>query len=131
MLSVQILTLIGLAWYAIETMKIRTAAQQQVKASLDLIKAATDQVEGMSKPCLTLWGEVREGADAILEMHGAVGNIVARPDGGSYVALNIGNGVALNVQYSFTRLANDPLLEGGVGTLSSASPSLCPSSFAG
>ncbi len=108
MLSVQILTLIGLAWYAIETMKIRTAAQQQVKASLDLIKAATDQVEGMSKPCLTLWGEVREGADAILEMHGAVGNIVARPDGGSYVALNIGNGVALNVQYSFTRLANDP-----------------------
>jgi len=60
----------------------------------------------MSKPCLALLGELRDGTDAILDMHGAVGNIVARADGGSYVVINMGNGVALNVRYRFTR-AND------------------------
>lgn len=108
MLCVQILALIGLFWYVIETMKMRTLAQSQLKTSLDLIKAATDQVEGMSKPCLALWGELRAGADAILEMHGAVGNIIARADQGSYVAVNIGNGVALNIRYRFTRPNDDP-----------------------
>jgi hypothetical protein len=102
-LGVQVLGLIGLFWYVTETMKIRSASQQQVQASLDLIKAATDQVEGMSKPCLTFWGQLRDGADAILDIHGAVGNIVAAADRGSYVVLNIGNGVALNVRYHFTR----------------------------
>jgi hypothetical protein len=102
-LCVQILALIGLVWYAFETMKIRKVAQSQLQTSLDLIKAATDQVEGMSKPCLTLWGELRDGADTILGMDGAVGNIIARPDQGSYVAHNIGNGVALNIRYHFTR----------------------------
>ena len=94
MLGVQILALIGLICYAVETMKIRKASQQQV--------------EGMSKPCLTLWGELRDGNDAILEMHGAVGNIIAAADGGSYVVQNIGNGVALNVRYRFTRPNDDP-----------------------
>jgi hypothetical protein len=107
-LVVQFLALIGLFWYVLETMKIRTAAQSQVKASLDLIKSATDQVEGMSKPCLTLRGELRDGVDVILEMHGAAGNIIARADQGSYVAQNIGNGVALNVRYSFTRPEDNP-----------------------
>jgi hypothetical protein len=37
-----------------------------------------------------------------------LGNVVARPDGGSYVVQNIGNGVALNVRYRFTRPNNDP-----------------------
>lgn len=106
-LFIQFLGLVGLFWYVSETMKIRKAAQQQVKASLDLIRAAIAQVEGMSKPCLTLWGDLRDGADAILEMHGAVGNVVARADQGNYVVQNIGNGVALNVRYRFTRL-NDP-----------------------
>jgi|SRR5579859_327336 len=103
MLCVQSLAFIGLIWYAIETMKIRLAAQRQVEASLDLVKAATAQVEGMSKPCLTLWGDLRDGNDVILEMHRAAGNIVARADQGSYVVQNIGNGVALNVRYRFTR----------------------------
>jgi hypothetical protein len=103
MLCIQILALVGLTWYAIETMKIRKAAQRQVETSLDLIKAATAQVEGMSKPCLTFWGDLRDGAGAILEMHGAVGNVVARADQGNYVVQNIGNGVALNVRYQFTR----------------------------
>jgi len=84
-LVVQVLGLLGLLWYVTETMKIRRASQKQV--------------EGMSKPCLTFWGELRDGTDAILEMHGAVGNIVAAADGGSYVVLNIGNGVALNIRY--------------------------------
>jgi hypothetical protein len=103
MLGVQVVGLLVLFWYVIETRNIRNAAQQQVATSLDLIKAATNQVEGMSKPCLTFWGDLRDGADAILEMHGAAGNIVARPDQGNYVVLNIGNGVALNVRYHFTR----------------------------
>jgi hypothetical protein len=102
MLTVQVLGLIGLFWYVIETMKIRRTAQEQVATSLDLIKAATAQVEGMSKPCLTFWGELRDGTDAIIGTHGAVGNIVARPDQGNYVVHNIGNGVALNVRYRFT-----------------------------
>lgn len=89
MLGVQILALIGLIYYAFETTKIRRASQQQVEA--------------MSKPCLTLWGELRDGADPILEMHEAVGNIIAAADQGSYVVQNIGNGVALNVRYQFTR----------------------------
>ena len=62
MLGVQILALIALIWYAVETMKIRKAAQQQT--------------EGTSKPCLTLWGDLREGADVILEMDGVAGNIL-------------------------------------------------------
>jgi hypothetical protein len=108
MLGVQILALIGLFLYVIETKKMRTLAQSQLKTSLDLIKAATDQVEGMSKPCLTLWGELRDGADAILGMDGAIGNIIAAADRGSYVVQNIGNGVALNVRYRFTRPNDDP-----------------------
>jgi Ca2+/H+ antiporter len=79
MLGVQILALIGLIWYVIETMKIRKTAQRQLQTSLDLIKAATAQVEGMSKPCLTFWGDLRDGADAILEMHDAVGNVLPGP----------------------------------------------------
>jgi hypothetical protein len=108
MLCVQVLALIGLFWYVIETRKMRTLAQEQLKTSLDLIKAATDQVEGMSKPCLTLWGDLREGADVILAMDGAVGNIIAAANEGSYVVQNIGNGVALNVRYHFTRPNEGP-----------------------
>ena len=108
MLVVQILGVLGLFWYVIETMKIRRTGQQQLQTSLDLIKAATAQVEGMSKPCLSFWGELRDGKDVILEKHGAVGNIVAHADGGSYVIQNIGNGVALNIKYRFPRPNHEP-----------------------
>lgn len=108
MLCIQVLALGGLFWYVFETRKIRRLAQTQLQTSLDLIEAATNQVEGMSKPCLTLWGELREGADAILNMDGAIGNIIAAADHGSYVALNIGNGVALNIRYRFTRPNDNP-----------------------
>ena len=106
MLFVQVLGLAGLIWYVIETMKIRRTAQRQVEVSLDLMRAANAQVEGMSKPCLTLWGDLRDGADAILNMNDAVGNVVARANEGNYVVQNIGNGIALNIRYLFSR-AND------------------------
>ena len=54
-------------------------------------------------------GELRDGADAILEMNGAVGNIIARPDQGSFIiAEDLGNGAALNVRYRFSRPDDNP-----------------------
>jgi hypothetical protein len=66
-----------------------------------------DQVEGLSKPCLTLYSGLRDGADAIMAMNGAVGNTVARGDQGSFVLQNIGNGIALNVRYQFLRVPRE------------------------
>ena len=71
-------------------------------------KPPSDQVEGTSKPCIMILGELRDGADAILEMNGAVGNIIARPDQGSFIIQNIGNGAALNVRYRFSRPDDNP-----------------------
>jgi hypothetical protein len=88
--AVGVITLGVLFWYAWETMRLR--------------KAATDQVEAMSKPCLTLWAKLRNQDDAILEMDGAVGALVARGDGANFVVQNIGTGVALNVTYRFNNL---------------------------
>jgi len=103
MLIVQGLAFIGLIFYCIETLRLRKTSENQVKISQDLIDAAMDQVEGLSKPCLTFAGILRDGADAILEMHGATGNITAAQDQGSYMVQNIGNGVALNIRYVFPR----------------------------
>jgi hypothetical protein len=108
MLVVQFLGLLGLVWYTIETHKMRKAAQKQVEISQVLIKTAMDQVEGLSKPCLTIWSDLRDPSDIILEAGRAVGNTVARGDQGSFVLQNIGNGVALNVSYRFKQ-TNDPL----------------------
>jgi hypothetical protein len=79
-----------LVWYTIETMRLRTVA--------------TDQVEAMSKPCLTIWADLRDPTDAILEMDDAVGGTVARGDDGNFVVQNIGTGVALNVRYHFNSI---------------------------
>src|SRR4030081_3795544 len=95
MLIVQSLALIGLAIYCLETYKIR--------------RASIDQIESQAKPCITFWAQLRDGADAILAMHGATGNLVVQPDGGSYVIQNLGNGLALNLKYHITR---DPLALG-------------------
>src|SRR6267378_4598687 len=108
-LVVQTLALIGLSAYCIETYKIRVASQKQIDVSQNLLKISMDQVEGFSKPCITFWSELRNGQDVILEMHGATGNLVARPDGGSYVIHNLGNGLALNLRYYVTR--NNPQLD--------------------
>jgi hypothetical protein len=103
-LAVQVLALVGLIWYAWETRGMRKASQDQVEVSQGLMNAAMAQVEGLSKPCLTLWSGLRDGADAILNTHGAVGNTIAQSDHGSFVVQNIGNGVALNVSYRFVQL---------------------------
>jgi hypothetical protein len=101
LLIVQILGLLALIWYVYETFKLRKAAQRQVEISQGLIEAAMDQVEGLSKPCLTLCGELRDDMDTIVGMHGAVGRTTARADQGHFIVQNIGNGVALNVRYRF------------------------------
>jgi len=108
MLSVQAFALIGLIWYCVETRRLRRASQDQVRISQDLIKASLDQVESSAKPCLTFWSDLRDGPDVILDMHGAVGSLVTRADQGSFVIHNIGNGVALNLQYFITRPNNIP-----------------------
>jgi hypothetical protein len=103
MLIVQTLGVIGLGIYCFETYKIRKASQDQVAASQRIIQAAMEQVEGLSKPCIAFSAQLRDGADAILQMHGAVGNLIVLPDGGSYQIQNIGNGPALNLKYFFAR----------------------------
>jgi hypothetical protein len=103
MLVVQTVALIGLLIYCAETFKIRKASQDQVEVSQRLFKSSMDQVEALSRPCITFLAELRDGADAILEMHGAAGSLIARPDQGSYVIHNIGNGLALNLKYYITR----------------------------
>lgn len=103
MLIVQTLGVIGLVVYCVETYKIRKASQDQVRTSQKLIKASLDQVEGSLKPCIAFDAQLRDGADAILRMHGAVGNLIVEADGGNYVIRNIGNGPALNLKYFFTR----------------------------
>jgi hypothetical protein len=92
-LIVASLTLSALIWYALETRRLRIAAQ--------------DQLEALAKPCLTLWADLRDPSDAILSMHQAVGNTIIRDEGGRFVVQNIGNGVALNVRYTFRTLDPD------------------------
>ena len=103
MLVVQTLGIIGLGIYCVETYKIRKASQEQVTASQKIIKAARDQAEGSLRPCITFGARLRDETDAILEMDGAVGNLVVQPDQGKYVIHNGGNGAALNIRYFFTR----------------------------
>jgi hypothetical protein len=107
MLVIQSLALGGLIWYTWVTRGIRKSSQDQVRVSQDLIKVAMDQVEGLSKPCLTLYSGLRDRMDAIGDMRGAVGNTVARGDQGSFVLQNIGNGIALNVCYQFLRVPRE------------------------
>ena len=95
-------TLGVLVWYAIETWKLRKAAEDQIRISHDLLKAANDQAEGVSKPCLTIRAQLRDASHTILDMDGAVGGTVVDDEQGQYVALNIGTGVALNVSYQFS-----------------------------
>ena len=98
MLIVQVIGLGGLFWYAWETREMRKASQEQVNISQALIRAAMDQIEGLSKPCLTLCGDLRDPGDAIwaASTQGAVGGTIARNTDGKFVVQNIGNGVALN-----------------------------------
>jgi hypothetical protein len=79
-----------LIWYAFETMKLR--------------RAAMEQVESMAKPCVTLCAELRDQADAILDMEGAVGAMIVKTRDAQFLVQNIGTGIALNVSYQFRNL---------------------------
>lgn len=100
LLILALFTFLTLVWYAIETKRLRRAAE--------------DQLEALAKPCLTLATELRAVSDAILEMHQAVGNTIAAGNGGYFVLHNIGSGVALNVTYRFKSL--DPHLQADSST---------------
>jgi hypothetical protein len=89
-LVVNVAALVALVVYVLETRRIRQAAQ--------------DQIEGLAKPCLTLFAKLRDPDEAILEMNGAVGGTVVADNDGNFVVFNIGTGVALNVNYQFRNL---------------------------
>jgi hypothetical protein len=88
---VGVITLGVLFWYAWLTMMLKDAA--------------TNQVEAMAKPCLTLWAKLRGFDDTVLEMNGAAGAMVVQADvDTNLVVQNMGTGVALNVTYRFEDL---------------------------
>jgi hypothetical protein len=107
MLFFQIAALGGLVWYCVETRRLRVAAQKQIVISQDLITAAMIQVEGLAKPCLTLDSALRDSADAIMGL-GVAGNTVAAQNEGDFVVVNIGNGVALNVNFDLVYTGQYP-----------------------
>jgi hypothetical protein len=92
-------TLGVLIWYAIETRRLRKAAAAQIDVSQNLLRAANDQAEGIAKPCLTIRGKLRDATKTLLNMDDAVGGVCVGDEGGHYVAVNIGNGIAMNVSY--------------------------------
>ena len=101
MLAVQALAFVGLIWYCIETVRLRVAAREQIGESQKLIQAAMDQVEGLSKPCLTIASKLRDPSDATLDVVRAVASTEALGNEGNFIVENIGNGPALNVSYRF------------------------------
>ena len=97
-LIVQSAAFAGLIWYCVETFRLRKASQQQIEISDKVMTSATDQVESLSKPCLTFASQQRDPTEAVL---GPLGNTIAISDAGNFVLENIGNGPALNVNYEF------------------------------
>jgi len=95
---VGVLGLVGLFAYCIETWKLRKAAERQIEISQKLITAAVDQVEGLSKPCVTLASSPRNPEEAVI---GPLGNTQALRLEGNFAVENIGSGPALNVRYEF------------------------------
>jgi len=100
-LLVSAVTLGFLIWYAIETWKLRKTADKQIVVSHDLLRAANDQAEAASKPYITIRQKLRDATHTLLDMDGALGGSVVKDEGGQYVAVNVGNGIALNVSYFF------------------------------
>jgi hypothetical protein len=94
-------TLGFLFWYTVETWKLRKTAQEQIAVSHDLLRAANDQAEGISKPCMTIRGKLRDATSTLLHMDDAVSGVLVGDEAGHYVAVNIGNGIAMNVSYFF------------------------------
>jgi hypothetical protein len=90
--GIQFLLFVGLAWYTVETWKIRRTAQEQVETS--------------QKPCLTLSAAERQVEDAVLGMGGTdSAQILYAPEGRLHI-INVGLGPAFNVSYSL--IPEDP-----------------------
>lgn len=90
-LLVQSATLGALIWYAIETLRIRRASQEQAEAQ--------------QRPCLTLDTTSREYNEAVLgDMLGAIGGMIVAANHGNLALQNMGNGPAVNVRYEFSPL---------------------------
>jgi len=86
-LLVQFAILAVLIWYALETLRIRRASQEQAEAQ--------------QRPCLTLVTASREHGEAVLDMNGIVGGMIVAPREGNVALQNMGNGPAVNVRYEF------------------------------
>jgi len=93
-LAILSLTFGAIVWYSWETNRLK--------------KAARDQVEALYAPCITIQFWPRNAADAILEAGGVAGDVAVRPVEGQVALINMGNGPAVNVNYSFEPIEPAP-----------------------
>jgi len=92
--GIQVLLLLGLVWYTVETRRIRKTSQKQ-------FALGQDQVEATLRPCIALSTAARTGEDAILAVDGTDSTVVVRCPEGLVQIENIGVGPAINVRYEF------------------------------
>lgn len=85
--ALQCVALGVLVWYALETLRIRKASQEQAEA--------------VQRPCLTLATAARGYEDAVLDMGGAVGGMIVGSHEGNVALWNVGSGPAINARYRF------------------------------
>ena len=95
--GIQILLLMGLVWYTIETRRIRRTSQKQVALS-------QDQVEATLRPCISLSTAPLEFNEAILAMDETDSTVIVRCPEGVVQIENIGVGPAINIRYTFQPL---------------------------
>jgi len=97
----QVFTFVALLWYAWETLRMRKAQTDQVKALRAQIRVSEDQVEAQEKPCLALF---TNPDPSLYEDHGEFvsGTMLTEYASGRIGVQNVGNGPALNVLYQFT-----------------------------
>ena len=91
---VAILGLAGLVYYAYETRKLRIAAQEQLGALKEQVRAAQDQLEAAFVPCVVITQDPsNDSVDATL------------------YARNVGAGVALNTRWRYVKYHDKPWIE--------------------
>jgi len=113
MLVVQLVAFIGLVFYVRYTRALKKSAEDQIRLSQDLLQAAMDQAEGVARPCITLASKLRDREETINEVYGVKGISVVKDYKGFLAVRNVGNGLALNIQYQFNRV-NDPTYPKGL-----------------
>jgi hypothetical protein len=99
--ALQVFTFIALVWYAWETLRMRKALTDQVKAVMAQLRVAEEQVEAQEKPCLALF---TNPDPTLYEAHGdfIAGTVLTAYAAGRIGVQNMGNGPALSVLYQFT-----------------------------